>query len=344
MADDERDLVDDEEIEEDETDRETDVDDDEDLDDDRDADDLDEDADASLSEGAATPEAPWAPLPTWLARAYQQENPDAVIDLIFPAVYEEDRSVLLKDLITSQEAQFITHRRAAEQGAKELGVENYDYGEEQDNIRAERKAGVGAPPLGAGDALGGALARPPAGLPEERRRDDFEPKRADVSGVVQAQLRRDMRQAEAAVAELQREVRALREARAAPPADGAALASLAQELRGLREVLASRDGDERGAVLAQLSEALARVVERVGPAAVTVNPAAVTVQPAAVTVGGPTVNVPAQPAPVVNVEVAPSAAPDVRVDVHAPEPRPVRFEHDPATGAITRSVPEEPER
>lgn len=337
MGDEEREVRDDDDLDDD-VDGEEDADelDDGELDDD-DGDDDGDDDETDLSEGAATPEAPWAPLPTWLARAYQQANPDAALDLIFPAVYEEDRSVLLKDLITSQDAQYITHRRAAEQAAKELGVENYDYAEEQDNIRAERKAGVGAPPLGAGDdlaktlGLGGPPAVPSApapGPPQSRRRDEpAEPKRADLAAPAVRAFKRDMRMAEAEAFQL-----------------------LSMELSRLREVLTARavDGDaaaskEVHAALTQLSEALAQVVERVGqPATITVHPAAVTVQPPAITVEGATVTVPPQPAPVVNVEVVPSPAPDVHVEVHPPEPRPVRFERDSKTGAIIRSVPEEP--
>lgn len=343
MGDEEREVRDDDDLDDD-VDGEEDADelDDGELDDDDGDDDDGDDDETDLSEGAATPEAPWAPLPTWLARAYQQANPDAALDLIFPAVYEEDRSVLLKDLITSQEAQYITHRRAAEQAAKELGVENYDYAEEQDNIRAERKAGVGAPPLGAGDdlartlGLGGPSAVPSApapGPPESRRRDEpAEPKRADLAAPAVRAFKRDMRTAE----EVAVEARQFQELR--------------QELRQLREALTARGTgvvSEERAALIRLTEAVARVVDKLGGT------------PPSVTVGGPTINVPPikvevqpQPAPVVNVapgpapnvhvEVAPSPAPDVHVEVHPPEPRPVRFERDSKTGAIIRSVPEEP--
>jgi hypothetical protein len=110
------------------------------------------------------PQAPWAPLPTYVARQWQQENPDAAPEFIFPTVYEENRAEKIQDLTTATAEHWITHRRAAEQGVKELGFESYDYDEEQDNITKEKKAGIGQPPLGAGDGLAQSLGLggPPA--------------------------------------------------------------------------------------------------------------------------------------------------------------------------------------
>jgi hypothetical protein len=127
----------------------------------------DADAESAFEEagtGSDGPEAPWAPLPTWLARQFRQEEPDAAPEFIFPTVYEENRSEKIRDLTAAKAENWITHRRTAEQGVKELGFERYDYDEEQDAIAKERKAGIGAPALGGGDDLAKSLGLggPPA--------------------------------------------------------------------------------------------------------------------------------------------------------------------------------------
>jgi hypothetical protein len=139
------------------------------------------------------PEAPWAPTPTWVARRMRQENPETACEFIFPTVYEEDRTAKIADLGAARQEGWITHRRAAEQGVKELGFDAYDYDKEQDAIAKEKKAGVGAPQLGQGDALAQSLAGR-GGPPETRRRDDpGEPVRADLAGQAVADFKRDMR-------------------------------------------------------------------------------------------------------------------------------------------------------
>lgn len=277
-----------------------------DEDDDWDDDEEDEDLQESTAGYGAggPPTAPWAPVPTFLAREYQQENPDAAPDFIFPTVYEENRSEKIRDLSTAQSQNWITHRRAAEQGVKELGFEEYDYEEEQGNIQAEKKAGVGVPDMGAGDALARALGIPagpaapggtrpptptvpvPPGEPipgtPERRHDEPEPKRADLSGDARAEFRRAMRQAEEALT--------------------AELHGLAAGLRRVRESLTEPTTAERTAALSEQVDRLVvgmeQVVERLSR--------------------------PPKP-PIVHVEPVVVPAPEVRVEVPAPRivvPRP----------------------
>ena len=83
------------------------------------------------------PAAPWSPVPLEPARKFIKENPDAAIEVNFPTVFEEDRSAKIGDLIKGDLAGFISHRRAAEQYAKEMGFEQFDYDDEQTEIAQE---------------------------------------------------------------------------------------------------------------------------------------------------------------------------------------------------------------
>ncbi|MGH7393258.1 MAG: hypothetical protein ACREM3_27960, partial [Candidatus Rokuibacteriota bacterium] len=187
-----------------------------------------------LYRSAPEPEAPWSPVATDVARRFRQQHPDAAIDVVFPTVYEENRSEVIRDVVTAQAEGHLTHRRAAEIVAKELGIEQYDYEEEQRQIRAERAARVGPLTLGAGDALIPALGA--AGDPS-RRRDDREPKRADLSHAAKSRFRKQ-----------QREVRALAEA--------VTQLAAAQRPRAVRY-----ERDEHGAIVRSVPEAPSAVRE-----------------------------------------------------------------------------------
>jgi hypothetical protein len=84
------------------------------------------------------PAAPWSPVPLEPARKYIKANPDAAIEVNFPTVFEEDRSAKIRDLLQGDLAGFISHRRAAEQYAKEMGFEQFDYAQEQEAISTEK--------------------------------------------------------------------------------------------------------------------------------------------------------------------------------------------------------------
>jgi len=102
----------------------------------------------SVSPDWGGPAAPWSPLPLRQARQYISRHPDAQIEIEFPTVYEEDRTAKMADLTVAEQQKVISHRRYAEQVAKELGVAQYDYDEEQADIRLHPNP-----------------AQPPAGLP-----------------------------------------------------------------------------------------------------------------------------------------------------------------------------------
>lgn len=97
---------------------------------------------------------PWSPVPTALGKAFINQNRDAQIDIVFPTVYDEDRTAKIKDLATAQELDSITHHRMSDQIAKEMGFENYEYDEEQQQIAEEKKKSeVDSAALGIADDL-----------------------------------------------------------------------------------------------------------------------------------------------------------------------------------------------
>jgi hypothetical protein len=103
--------------------------------------DLDPDllAEAAAYDRQDTP--PWAPPdPGAVARQFVQVHPDAQLELVFPTVFEEDRSAKLADLITAESAGTISHHRMAQQAAQELGFSQYDYAAEQEQIARARQA------------------------------------------------------------------------------------------------------------------------------------------------------------------------------------------------------------
>lgn len=63
---------------------------------------------------------------------------DVEIEVTFPTIAEQDRTAKLKDLYTAQEAGWISKKRAATIAAKELGITEYEYEEEQAEITADQ--------------------------------------------------------------------------------------------------------------------------------------------------------------------------------------------------------------
>jgi hypothetical protein len=103
------------------------------------------------------PAAPWSPVPLSAARDFVKRNPDAALEVNFPTVFEEDRSAKIKDIMTGDVSGYISHRRSAEQYAKEMGFEQFDYDEEQAEIGREKPKDAIPPDLQGGK--GGGLAQ-----------------------------------------------------------------------------------------------------------------------------------------------------------------------------------------
>jgi len=245
-------------------------------------------------------EAPWSPVPVAPGRAFVRASPEAKIDFVFPTVYDEDRPSKMKDLTTAQAVAAISHQRMAEQMAKELGFEQYDYDSEIEAIRVESKklpdgtisavdqvAGVDptlpdtpeeASKMSA-PAMPGATPSIKVGAPTPglSRLEPQPPQprpshRAPLSGPAKAEFRRDQRSSQHHLAESLR-------------------TEMSESMRELRTMIAGGRNSET-----QLVEAIAAAFSRLEKALDT---------------PPPVVNVEAAPPPVVNVEVPPSPRPIV---------------------------------
>lgn len=73
-------------------------------------------------------------------RVMRRFNITAECEIIFPELITQDRSAKLRDLMTAQNASWISHRRASEFAAKELDVKNFDYDTEQIEVLKDDKA------------------------------------------------------------------------------------------------------------------------------------------------------------------------------------------------------------
>jgi hypothetical protein len=261
-------------------------------------DDEDERADAESLREVASNEAPWSPVPVRPAREFIRQNEDATLGIVFPTVYDEDRPSKMKDLTTAQAVAAITHQRMAEQMAKELGFEQYDYDAEIQAIRLEAKrlpdgtvsavdqvAGVDPTKPDtpeeaskmAAPTMPGAVPSMKVGAPTPGLQGDDEPqpsRRAPLSGDSKAEFRKDQRSTQHLAESLRAEV--------------------SENMRELRALIASGRNSE---TTTQLVEALVSAFSRLETTLAT--PPAVNVE------------VPTPQQPVVNVEVPPSPRPIV---------------------------------
>lgn len=67
----------------------------------------------------------------------KMEPTDGTIEFQFPEIAVEDRTAKLTDIETVQQAGYISKKRAATMSAKELGIEDYNYEEEAQDIAEE---------------------------------------------------------------------------------------------------------------------------------------------------------------------------------------------------------------
>jgi hypothetical protein len=98
--------------------------------------------------------------------------PNVQCQIIFPEIITQDRSQKLQDLLLGQQAKWWSSQKAAEAAAKEIGIQDYDYNAEQDQIKKQSLASpspspltdpgqiTGTPPLPALPKLGQAEEEP----------------------------------------------------------------------------------------------------------------------------------------------------------------------------------------
>lgn len=153
--------------------------------------------------GASLRGAPaWVPTPLSGVRRWIEQNKDAQVDLVFPTVYEEDRSGKIKDLAALEVLKVITHRRLAEQCAKEIGFEQYDYDEEMSQIAQEQESALlKSPPepaiagvfgMGGKAGPGEGAPAPPGPAAEDEGGEDDDGVRAELArdrAVTRAELK-----------------------------------------------------------------------------------------------------------------------------------------------------------
>lgn len=89
------------------------------------------------------------------------EPTDTLIEFQFPEIAVEDRSAKLKDIALVQTSGYITKKRAATLSAKELGIPDYHYEDEMDEVAEEQTDAAGQLYSNTTAALGGA-PKPPA--------------------------------------------------------------------------------------------------------------------------------------------------------------------------------------
>jgi len=89
-------------------------------------------------------------------RLFKKFNVDAEIEVTFPELVSQDRSMKLKDLAMAESQGWISKERAAEIAAKELSIMDFDYKVEQERINADpAPAPLFTNPLTTPGSLGG---------------------------------------------------------------------------------------------------------------------------------------------------------------------------------------------
>src|SRR2546425_1325981 len=136
------------------------------ADDDEDHEDGDPYEVADEDDRASTP-AQWAGVNVRQARQFIADHPEAKLDITFPTAYEEDRSAKLKDIGTAQSLGYISHRRAAEMVALELGISDFKYPAEMEQVESEDPPIDPAKDLASGDKVAQGMMGPLAGQPKQ---------------------------------------------------------------------------------------------------------------------------------------------------------------------------------
>jgi hypothetical protein len=120
---------------------------------------------------------------------FNQFGLEAQLEVTFPEIISQDRASKIKDIVTAEQAGYISPERSAGMCAKELGITDYDYDNEQIEIRASEKAGEPAArpltdpalqPQTSQDGIGapfgdsddeGTDARKPSGVSSDEKHD-----------------------------------------------------------------------------------------------------------------------------------------------------------------------------
>lgn len=102
----------------------------------------------------------WSRLMKWAGK------PGVTCEITFPDIITQDRTAKLRDLAMSQAQGWISKERAASIAAKELGITEYDYNQEQEQMKAEEPEPSDMAPLSMAPKV-----QPSSGLSGQDRRD-----------------------------------------------------------------------------------------------------------------------------------------------------------------------------
>jgi hypothetical protein len=87
----------------------------------------------------------------------------ADVEWIFPSTFEEDRSAKFGDLRTAYELKAVAHRAVATSMAQDLGIQDYNYDKELEEVKADSQNPLLQPPAGQGGGAPAGAPAPPAG-------------------------------------------------------------------------------------------------------------------------------------------------------------------------------------
>src|SRR3989442_6525397 len=121
---------------------------------------------ADEDDGASTP-AQWAGVNVRQARQFIADHPEAAVDIVFPTAYEEDRSAKIKDIGTAQSLGYVSHKRAAAMVALALGISDFKYEAEMEQVADEEPPIDPAKDLASGDKVAQTMMGPLAGQPKQ---------------------------------------------------------------------------------------------------------------------------------------------------------------------------------
>jgi hypothetical protein len=73
----------------------------------------------------------------WVYCMKSANIPDPGVNVIFPEIITQDRSAKLKDLLLCEQSRWLKPERVATMAAKEMGVSDYSYQEELEDLKEQ---------------------------------------------------------------------------------------------------------------------------------------------------------------------------------------------------------------
>lgn len=105
-------------------------------------------------------------------RLFKHFGIETDIEVVFPEIITQDRSAKLKDIFLAETAKWISPERASTMGAQELGITDFSYDQEKEDINSQQDMEAVPPmanPLTAVPGVAQSPAKPSAVTGEERK-------------------------------------------------------------------------------------------------------------------------------------------------------------------------------